>query len=179
MFLLRNDPSYREAVCPGQSETWIGNGCNEAAKKQATVTIPKAIRANAVVIVSRLACATLIPEGTEVLRLSVFGSNGESETVTMVAGRDSSEWSYDCPATRTAVRHNRAQVFDSFAAGLGGQTCEGHRYLATLRFSKLVDVKDVKFEWLAGPGAIILDRVSLQDETTGESFFMDHALLKP
>ena len=179
MFLLRHDPGYQEAVCPDRAKIWIGDGCNEAARKKATVTIPKAIRANAVVIVSRLACSTLIPEGTEVLRVSFFGGDGESESVTMVAGRDSSEWSYDCPATRTAVRHNRAQVFDSFAAGLGGQTCEGHRYLATLRLKELIDVKDVKFEWLAGQGALILERVSLKDETTGESSFMDYALFQP
>lgn len=179
MLLMRNDPSYREVLCPGSSEIWLGAGCDEAAKRSATVTTPKAIRATALEVVSRLACATQIAEGTEVLRVRVFDDHGESETVSIVAGRDSSEWSYDCKSTALAVRHSRAQVITSYPAGLDNQPCEGHRYLATLRFSKPVNVRELKFEWLIPEGAIILDRLSLKDEATGKSFSIDASLFNP
>ena len=109
-------------------------------------------------VVSRLACATQIVEGTEVLRVHVVDDHSENETVSMVAGRDSSEWSYDCKATRMAVRHSRSQVVASYAAALDKESCEGHRYLATLRFSKPANVQKLQFEWVAGEAAIILDR---------------------
>lgn len=178
MFLFSKDRNYRDAVCPGSQEIWVGNGCDVKAKTRVTVTLPKVIRTNALEIVSRLACATGIPEGTEVLRIGVSDGYGASESVTLLAGRDSSEWSYDCNSTRAVVKHSRAQVFESYPAGLDNQSCEGHRYLATPRLSKLANVREVQFEWLAGDGAIILERVSLKEETTGESFLIDPALVK-
>lgn len=179
LFLFRDDPSYRELLCPEGSTILLGIGCDKTATERGSITPPEAVRATALEVVSRLACATHIAEGTEVLRVSVFDDQGQSETFSMVAGRDSSEWSYDCQATRMAVRHSRAQVVASYAAGLNKEKCEGHRYLATLRFSKTANIQKLQFEWVGGEAAIILDRLTLKDETTGETFSIDAALFKP
>jgi hypothetical protein len=179
MLLWRDEPSYRELLCPESSTIWLGIGCDKTASERGTITTPEAIRATTLEVVSRLACATQIAEGTEVLRVTVFDAQGYNETVSMVAGRDSSEWSYDCKATRTAVRHSRAPVVASYAAGLDKESCEGHRYLATLRFGKPANVQKLQFEWVAGEAAIMLDRLTLKDETTGETFLIDPALFKP
>lgn len=179
-FLLSNNPSDEGVLCPGRkTEFSIGRGCGETAMTRATYTNPRAIRANSLAIVSRLACAVQIVEGTEVLRMRLFDRNGETENVSIVAGRDSSEWSYDCEPSLGAVRHRQAQVFSSYPASLGNQPCEGHRYLTTLRFSKLSNVKEIQFEWMTDEAAIILDRVSLTDETTGDSHPIDPAQFKP
>jgi hypothetical protein len=178
MFLLGNN--YRNQRCPAaKTEVWIGAGCGEAATTRTTVTIPEPVQSSALVVVSRLACATHIPDGTEVLRVRAFDGNGDSETVSIIAGRDSSEWSYDCKTTNMNVRHRKASVLSSYSAGLDNQACEGHRYIATLRFSKLLMVKEMQFESVAGQMAIILDRVSLTNETTGESYLIDPSLFKP
>lgn len=179
VMLLRADPNVQNVLCPARkTDFWIGSGCGEAATTGATVLPPQPVRANALVIVSRLACATPIVEGAEVLRVRALDSDGQTQALSMVAGRDTSEWSYDCKTTNMTVKHRRAQVFSSYSAGLDNQPCEGHRYVATLRFNKLVNVKEMQFEWVGGQAAIILDKVTLTDETTGNSYWLEPALFK-
>lgn len=157
----------------------LGSSCGEPIGKSAAFDLPKPINATAMAIVSRLACSTGIPDNAEMVQVRLFDAHGMSESASLLAGRDSSEWAYDCSDVKTHIRHRRATVLSSYDAGLDNQPCQGHRYVKKLVLSKVQEVKSVEFQWVGGPAAIILDKLSLIDETVGISYAIDPSLLRP
>ena len=75
------------------------------------------------------------------------------------------------------MRHRRAQIFSSYKSKINDSPCEGHYYLTNLKLDGVKEVKSVAFEWVGGPGAIILDKLSLIDEPGGTSSPIDPALM--
>jgi hypothetical protein len=141
--------------------TWLGQACGQPSQGSVKFNLPQPIRADALGIVGRLACATAITDGQEVVRVNLIDADGNSVSQSLVAGRDMSEWAYDCPGVKDAVNHKRAMIFRSYSARMNENPCEGHQYWSTLRFNGARNIKSLEFQWIAGSGVMILDKVSL------------------
>jgi Bacterial membrane protein YfhO len=159
------------------AEFWLGSGCNELPRSSATLNLPTPLKGTALAIVSRLGCSSQIPDGAEVVRLRITDAQGKVEKQSLLAGRDASEWAYDCSGVNANVRHRRARIFSSYPSRIKDSPCEGHYYVTTLKLNQIKDIKSVDFEWVGGPGALILDKLSLIDEPTGTSLPIDSALI--
>ena len=160
------------------AEFWLGSGCNELPRSSATLNLPTPVKSTALAIVSRLACAGQIPDGAEVARLRLTDAQGKVETRSLLAGRDASEWAYDCAGVTANLRHGRAKIFSSYKSNVNDVPCEGHHYVTTLKLDGVKEIKSVSFEWVGGSSAIILDKLSLIDEQAGTSFPIDSALME-
>ncbi len=159
------------------AEFWLGSGCNELPRRSATLNLPTPVKSTALAIVSRLACSVQIQDGAEVARLRLTDAQGKVETQSLLAGRDASEWAYDCGGVTANIRHRRAKIFSSYESRINDAPCAGHYYVTTVKLDGVKEIKSVAFEWVGGPGAIILDKLSLIDEPAGTSSAIDPALM--
>ena len=155
---------------------WLGQGCNQPPRKSAAVVLATPVKTTALAIVSRLACSAQIQDGTEVTRVKLIAADGAVFARTLVAGRDSSEWAYDCASVQPVMRHQRANIFSSYPAKMNDEPCQGHFYSATLPLDGVKDIKRIEFEWAGGNGAFILEKLSLVNETARSSYPIDPAL---
>jgi hypothetical protein len=169
-----------DASCPrGDLQLWLGSGCNNPDRKSARLTLPTAVGSTSFAIVSRLACSAAIRDGAEVVRLRFYDADGSIQTRSVVAGRDSSEWAYDCASVKSGMRHSRASVFADYSSKLPDGPCQGHFYLTKYALDGVKHIKAIDFEWVGGPGGIILDKLSLIDEKAKSLYPIDAALLGP
>jgi hypothetical protein len=158
-------------------QLWLGQGCNQPPRKSATVVVPAPVKSTALAIVSRLACASQIPDGTEVARVRIVGVGEGVQARSLLAGRDSSEWAYDCGAVKPSMQHQRARIFSSYPAKMNDEPCQGHLYATTLPLDGVKEIKRIEFEWVGGNGAIILEKLSLVDDASKTSHPIDPALI--
>jgi hypothetical protein len=158
-------------------QVWLGQGCNRPDRKSARVIVPVPTKSSAITIVSRLACSAQILDGTEVARVRLTDTNDEIQTRSLVAGRDSSEWAYDCGTVKLSMRHQRASIFKSYPATMNNEPCQGHLYVSTLPLAGAKEIKSIEFEWVGSAGAIILEKLSLIDEASKSSHPIDPALI--
>ena len=98
------------------------------------------------------------------MRLRLYDVDGTIQTRAIVAGRDSSEWAYDCTGGKPEMRHGRANIFADYPSKLLDRPCEGHFYFTKYALDGVKEVKAIDFEWVGGPGGIILDKLSLINE---------------
>jgi hypothetical protein len=96
-----------------------------------------------------------------VARVSVRLATGRELPLWLRAGRDTGEWAHDRPDVRDVVSHRRPLVLDSWRDS--GAGFEGHRYLATLALPGRYRIDGVRVERLAGPGRLLLGRLSVFD----------------
>jgi hypothetical protein len=112
-------------------EVVLGSGCAvNNAVPEIRLRLPRAIDIAAVRIVSQLACS--IPLADDAPVIDILSDTATSPAAILRAGRDTAEWSWDAPQVRTAIRHRRAAIADSFAGGGGFQ---GHWYRGLLEFT--------------------------------------------
>jgi hypothetical protein len=169
-----------DASCPrGDLQLWLGSGCNNPDRKSARLTLPTPVQSTSFAIVSRLACSAPIPDGTEVARLRLYDVDGGIQTRELVAGRDSSEWAFDCASVLPGMRHSRASVFADYSSKLPDGPCKGHFYFTKYALDGVKHIKAIDFEWVGGPGGIILDKLSLIDEKARKLYPIDAAMLGP
>jgi len=149
----------------------LGSDCGVVQPNSVDFKVPDYIPANAIGIVSSLGCAAQIPDNTEVLRIEVRDTNGKSMTQSLRAGRDTSEWAYDCTDVRPQMQHRKAQIFGSFPVVRESfPTCEGHHYVSILPLNPLNDVKSISLKWISPSGSISLQKISIIDNTTNQSY---------
>jgi Bacterial membrane protein YfhO len=158
-------------------QLWLGQTCNQLTRKSATVVVPAPTKSTALAIVSRLACSAQIPDGTEVARIRLTDAAGAVQTRSLLAGRDSSEWAYDCGSVKPSMRHQRARIFSSYPAKMNDELCQGHLYATTLPLDGVKEIKSIEFEWVGGAGTIILEKLSLIDEASKTSHPIDPAFI--
>ena len=118
-------------------------------------------------------------DGTEVARVRIVDTNDQATMRTLVAGRDTSEWAYDCESVRPAMRHQRATIFRNYPAQMYDAPCTGHFYVSKLNLDGKKEIKRLEFAWVKGPASVIIEKLSLIDETTGTSYPLDAALSQP
>jgi hypothetical protein len=156
------------------AEITVGAGCNTPQPLSHRIDLPATTTnspATKIGIVSLLECAPGLADGAEVARLLITDVNGRTETRSLRAGLDTSEWAFDCADVRPQVKHNRAPVFQSFPVERGGAICEGHKYLTWLPLKEPLNIRSIEFQWTGGPaGAISIKKVSLMDEAAARSY---------
>ncbi len=167
------------AVREAHGATWaaedmrvsLGSGCGEPNPASLAIDLPSPLRATRVGVISALGCSTGLTDNDEVLRVTMVSVDGGTRTRSLSAGRDTSEWAYDCDDVRPQMKHRRADVFESFPAARVDQQCEGHAYLTTIPLDvKATDIKSLRFNWVGASGAISIRKVSLIDEEMGRSY---------
>lgn len=150
-------------------DIWLGSGCVRPPRNSAQFSLPSPVPANSVNIVSRLACAVAIKEGQEVARLLVTDVDGNVEQQGILAGRDSSEWSYDCASIKPNMAHQRAVVFSTFPAKMYDEPCEGHVYLAQFKLQNAKPISRIEIQSTLNSGAFVIEKINLLDESTKTS----------
>jgi len=142
----------------------LGANCVERSRNSVSFNFPNPIRSSAVAIVSRLACASQVPDGTEVVQVRITNAAGAVETQSFRAGRDGSEWAYDCKQIKPYMKHQRAELFSSTPIKLNEEPCESHSYLTRLPLKEVTAIKSLELKWVGGEGSMLLDRISLVEE---------------
>jgi len=160
-------------------QQWLGLGCDPSGRTSFTVSLPAPVKSTALGVVSRLACSTNVTDGTEIARVRIVDTSDQVTTRTLVAGRDTSEWAYDCESVHAAVRHQRAAIFSNYPAQMYDKPCPGHFYVSRLHLDGMKEVKRLEFEWVKGGASLIVEKLSLIDETSASSVPLDAALSQP
>ncbi len=95
-------------------------------------------------LVSYLHRGVSLPQGATVGRLFVETEGRETQSYSIVAGRDTADvwWEYAEPWRR---KHQPAPVFRSWPVKSRRKGFQGHEYYAVLRFPRLLPVKGLKF----------------------------------
>ena len=152
-----------------QMSSWLGGGCDQPQSSDISFELGAPLRTTTLGIVSRLACSTGVPDGTEVVRISLTGADGTIETVKMLAGRDTSEWAYDCATVTPQMKHGRAPIYSNFPAEMNSKPCEGHFYVTKLRLERPSEIRRVELHWAGGSEAISIEKLTLIDDLTHTS----------
>ena len=121
--------------------------------------------ATSVRVVSSLSDAVSVPQGATVARVVVGLASGRTLVALLRAGEETAEWAYDRADVRPVIRHARARVAESWAAG----GFEGHRYAGNLGLPGRYLVNSVTFEGQAGTGELLVTRLALVDDLTPAS----------
>jgi hypothetical protein len=148
----------------------LGTGCGPPQPSSVMINLPAPIRATSIGMVSAMACSTAIPDETKVVSVLATDINKKVYSVSVLAGRDTSEWAFDFPDVLPLMKHRRAQVFLSFPVVRGAQRGEGHRYVATLPFGKELEIKHLELQWVGPLAVIAIQKISLFDEKQGVSY---------
>ena len=150
-------------------DIWLDSGCDHPPRDSVRFNLTVPFRATEVSLVSRLACSVSVKDGEEMARVVLTDLDGNVQTQSILAGRDSSEWSYDCPNIKPKIQHSRAEVFESFPAKMYEASCEGHFYVATLHLNSARAISSVEIQWTGRTGAITIEKLSLVDELSNSS----------
>ena len=145
-------------------QLWLGAGCTPISTDQVAFNLTDLAPSTDIGIVARLACAVNIPDGTEVVQLKVIDTNNNTETHSLLAGRDASDWAYDCETVRHSLKHSRAQIFENFAAKVYEESCQGHYYRSNFKLTGRKNIKSIELRWTGPSGSLILDKISLIDD---------------
>ncbi|MCI0391784.1 MAG: DUF6044 family protein, partial [Acidobacteria bacterium] len=124
--------------------------------------------------ISAMGGSTHIPNGAPILSIALHTRDGRVIERQMLAGRDTSEWAYDRPDVRANVKHDRAQVIESFPAS----GFEGHRYLARIAFDR-AEIERVELKYEQNSADVTIMHASLYDSVTGNSQVLDVVHLPP
>lgn len=156
----------------------LGEGCG-AARKDIRITLPASASATRLRITSALACSETVTDGAPVLNVTLRDAAGNSTTQQLAAGRDTSEWAYDCADVRPRVRHARASVESTYATTRPPAPCVGHDYASELPLLPAAresgatpqfdasSIRSVELRWAGGTGSIAIKSLTLLDEQSG------------
>lgn len=154
----------------GEFNASLGAGCGAPNPNVFSVELPRPARANVVAVASALACSAAVADGAEVARVVATDTGGREYTQSLLAGRDTSEWAYDCADVRPTMRQARANVYRSYPVTRGDVRCEGHDYAARLALPATAEIKRVEIQWTGGANATLsVKKISLLDASAGSS----------
>jgi hypothetical protein len=111
-------------------------------------------------VISTMTHSTHLPDGAVAGRVKIHLRDGRIIERKMQAGRDTSEWAWDRPDVRAAVRHERAPIAFSLSSDEGFPV---HRYLARFGFPR-AEVDYVEFESVPVNAELIIFGATLTDE---------------
>jgi len=148
----------------------LGSGCGLSRPSSVNINLPIPVRATSIGIVSSLSCSTAIPDETKIVNILATDINEKVYSVKVLAGRDTSEWAFDCHDVLPLMKHRKAQVFRSFPVVRGARQEEGHHYVAKLPLEKELEIKHLELQWV-GPSAVIaIQKITLFDEKQRVSY---------
>lgn len=123
-------------------------------------------RASELRIVSFLASATEVEQGTIVAECVVQLATGREIWLPIRAGVDTAEWAWDRADVRPVVKHRKAKIHSSFPVREGFL---GHQYSSVLGLPGRFFVSGLRFRVLPGAPPLWLLRAGLRDRVTGRS----------
>ncbi len=155
----------------------IGPGCDPHLPLSFKLALPTPVRATQIGIVSALACSEQLADGQSFATLILTDVTGRTISIPLRAGRESSEWAYDCADVRPTMRQGRALVFRSYPVDRGGAPCEGHDYVALLRIQQSEqskqtepgEIKSIELRWSGPRGTFALKKMTLLNDETHTS----------
>ena len=148
----------------------LGAGCG-VTRDAWRLQLSAPVKVTALGMVTSLGCATATPDNTEVLSVAIMDSQGRTHTYAFRAGRDTSEWAFDCADVRPQMKHRRASVFLSFpVVRRGALSCQGHQYVGMLGFGREIEVKALDLTWTGLPAHIGIEKITLHNENTALSY---------
>src|SRR5438876_801666 len=116
-------------------------------------------------VVSLLSDAVGVAQGQEVARVEARLATGRSFELSLRAGVDTAEWSWERPDVRPRVAHQLAPVFGTWMDP--GAGFAAHRYLGRLRLPGRYLVDGVSLEARPEAGRLLLARLAVFDALTG------------
>jgi hypothetical protein len=88
-----------------------------------------------------------------------------------LSGLSTAEWAYDCEDVRPIIQHDQAPIFESYPITRRGfKACNGHKYFTNVPLDTATRVKEMRFQWNGLPGEITLQKISLRNELTEQSW---------
>ncbi|MEJ7615372.1 MAG: YfhO family protein [Pyrinomonadaceae bacterium] len=151
-------------------EAALGAGCQTENPVNLRFDLDEPVKADAVGIVSTLACSAELQHGAEAAQVRLIDEEGATHVQILRAGKDASEWAYDCADVKPLVQHNRAPIFRSYPAARESGPCEGHHYVSVLDFPGLSEaVKSVEITWTGRRGSIVVQKATLLDQASHRS----------
>jgi Bacterial membrane protein YfhO. len=156
----------------GDIEVSLGAGCEVVSRGPLKLDLPEPISASAISIVSWMGCSTEIKNGTPVAHIIVTDADNKVSGLDLIAGRDTSEWAYDCEGVHSRIQHQRAPILSSFPAQTGTTPCQGHRYIANLPLRTQTKIKSIDLMWLQNEGVLSIRKLGLINEAAQLSYFL-------
>jgi hypothetical protein len=147
----------------------LGGGCDPKNSNDFGINLPAPQRASQIGIVSALACSIPLADGQAFATVVLTDVDDRKIELQLGAGRDSSEWAFDCADVRPIMKQGRAPVFRSYPITRGEVKCEGHDYVALLRLSSLNAIKRIEFHSVASAGTFALKKITVLDDATRTS----------
>jgi hypothetical protein len=149
----------------------IGSGCNTSHDKDFKLFLPTSDDATSIGIVSAMECSVNIPNGSPVVTLLITDIQNNISTRKILAGLSTAELAYDCEDVSPIVQHDQAPIFESYPiARKGLKACNGHKYFTNVPLNTATRVKEIRFQWNGLPGEITLQKISLRNELTEQSW---------
>ncbi|HEV7903896.1 MAG TPA: hypothetical protein VGO96_08655 [Pyrinomonadaceae bacterium] len=154
----------------GEFNVQLGSGCAAPNPTTFKYALPRPARADSIAVATALACSVALPDQAEVARFVVRDTRGQTYTQQLLAGRDTSEWAYDCADVRPTLRQTRAPVYRSYPVTRPGDVqCEGHDYVTRLPLPASVEVAEIEIQWTGEAGTLALKKISLVETSDGSS----------
>ncbi|BAU09728.1 hypothetical protein LEP3755_02030 [Leptolyngbya sp. NIES-3755] len=153
---------------------WIDLGFSvNPTSRTVTLNVPSPGRSvDQIGVVSMLANSTAILNLTDVVEIIATDQNGDRQTVSMKAGKDTAEWAADCPDVKSRLQHSSARVFTKTLIDRGTIRCNNQDYVSLLSLPKAASIQSVTFRWLQPQGEMYLKKVSLIDTRSNRSFLL-------
>ena len=150
----------------------LGSGCNTPNPNDIRFVLPKSIEVTKIALVSVMGCSTQIKDEDEVVEITLMDANQGIVKKSLRAGRDTSEWAFDCPDVRPHMQHSRARVFRSWKASRAGVNgrCQGHSYFTTIELDHNTEAKAIDLRYSSARGSIGIRKLSLVNDKTEESY---------
>jgi hypothetical protein len=178
IFLSHNDLKPK-SITHDSGFTWsandlnirLGSGCGISHANEFRLSFPTSRFVTSVGIVSSMGCSVNIPNRVSVLSLSIVDIHNTISTHKILAGLSTAEWAYDCEDVRPLIQHDRAPIFESYPiTTVGSKSCDGHKYFTDVPLDTATRVKEMRFQWNDLPGEIALQKISLRNELTEQSW---------
>jgi hypothetical protein len=151
---------------------WLGSGCATSRPRSIKFNLPYPVSASSVAVVSSMSCSTEVIDNADVARVQVTDIHEKVQVLFLRAGRDTSEWAYDCRDIRSVVKHRRASVFKSMPVSLDSGLCESHAYIANLPFGESTKIKSIELQWAGPSGTIEIKKLALLDQESRQAFYI-------
>jgi len=119
--------------------------------------------ASEIVFVSHMAGSIDLTDGATICDVRLHTRDGRVLTQKIQAGRDTSEWCYDYSGFLNKIKHKKARVAESYAAG----GFSGHYYIARLPLDR-AEITRIEMD-RAESIHLLITRLTLYDDTTRKS----------
>jgi len=149
----------------------LGKGCSTNNPRDIAIRLPRAVRADRISIVSKMACSTDLQQGETVAIIAAISAEGTDQLAPLRAGLDTSEWAIDCTDVQPLMRHARAPLFDSWNnVRPGFPPCSGHTFVSDFPLQGS-SFNELTIKWLPDqPNVLAISKITLTDSITGGAY---------